>query len=303
MTIELRAEWSAAYVNDLPDSSFLLILPGGHKDAESKTMPRDLRKFPVKDAAGKVDEPHLANALARIPQAATISAAQRMAAMEAAKALAKGTNVSGPKGEYSGTAGSGRSLPPAELLVRSFDVALEVRDSGDGRTLIGRAVPYGETINLPGTDGQERFMPGAFARQIALGPDHLQRIKLFDSHQARLGGQSPIGKTAMLEERQDGLHGAWPLYNTTKANDALELVRSGEVTGLSIGFKLNGRPSVGADGAYERSAAHLDHIVLTHEPAYPSAAVTAIRSVHPIGGYRRTQAHQHRILDRLGVGR
>ena len=35
----------------------------------------------------------------------------------------------------------------------------------------------------------------------------------------------------------DGLHGSWSLYNTTRANDSLELVRSGEVTGLSIGFK------------------------------------------------------------------
>jgi HK97 family phage prohead protease len=221
--------------------------------------------------------------------------------MDKAKALAKSTSVSGSKGEYAGSAGSGRQRTPATLELRTFDVALEVRDDGDGRTLIGRAVPYGETINLPGDGGRERFVAGAFARQVEGGPTNWGQVKLFDSHSARMSGAQPIGKTAMLAERQDGLHGAWPLYRTTKANDALELVRSGEVTGLSIGFKVNGRPQIGADGAYERTAAHLDHIVLTHEPVYPSAAVTAVRSVHPIAGFRVAQARAHAIIDRLGL--
>jgi len=296
---ETRDVWDTSYVNDLPDSAFLLIGPGGRKDADGKTVPRSLRYFPVRNAAGDVDLPHLRNALARIPQASSISAAQRQAAMDKAKALAKSTSVSGSKGEYAGSAGSGRNRTPATLELRTFDVALEVRDDGDGRTLIGRAVPYGETINLPGDGGKERFMPGAFARQIDAG--QLGQIKLFDSHQARMNGSQPIGKTAMLAERDDGLHGAWPLYRTTKANDALELVRSGEVTGLSIGFKVSGRPQLGPDGAYERTAAHLDHIVLTHEPAYPSAAVTAVRSAHPLGSYRRSAARAHAIIDRLGL--
>lgn len=64
----LKAVWSAAYVNSLPDSSFLYIEPGGSKDSEGKTTPRSLRYFPVKDANGNVDLAHLRNALARIPQ-------------------------------------------------------------------------------------------------------------------------------------------------------------------------------------------------------------------------------------------
>lgn len=63
-----KATWSGAMINDLPDSSFLHIESGGKKDADGKTVPRDLRMFPVKDGAGKVDLPHLRNALARIPQ-------------------------------------------------------------------------------------------------------------------------------------------------------------------------------------------------------------------------------------------
>lgn len=63
-----EAEWTAAYINDLPDSSFAYIEPGGEKDDEGKTKPRSLRHFPYKDARGKVDLPHLRNALARAPQ-------------------------------------------------------------------------------------------------------------------------------------------------------------------------------------------------------------------------------------------
>jgi len=64
-----KAVWSAAMINDLPDSSFLYIEPGGEKDDENKTTPRSLRHFPYKDAGGKVDLPHLRNAISRAPQA------------------------------------------------------------------------------------------------------------------------------------------------------------------------------------------------------------------------------------------
>jgi site-specific DNA-adenine methylase len=63
-----KAAWSGAFVNDLPDSAFLHIEPGGTKDEDGKTVPRNLRHFPVRGADGKVDLPHLRNAIARIPQ-------------------------------------------------------------------------------------------------------------------------------------------------------------------------------------------------------------------------------------------
>jgi len=63
-----RAEWSTAYVNDLEDECFLYIAPGGSKDDDGKTVPRDLRKLPYRDKDGKIDRPHLTNALSRLPQ-------------------------------------------------------------------------------------------------------------------------------------------------------------------------------------------------------------------------------------------
>lgn len=63
-----KAEWTRAYINNLPDSAFATILDGGKKDSEGKTKPRSLRKLPHHDDSGKVDEPHLNNALSREPQ-------------------------------------------------------------------------------------------------------------------------------------------------------------------------------------------------------------------------------------------
>ena len=63
-----KAEWTQAFINNLPDSSFAVIEPGGEKDEEGKTKPRSLRHLPYKDAEGNIDSPHLRNALSRLPQ-------------------------------------------------------------------------------------------------------------------------------------------------------------------------------------------------------------------------------------------
>ena len=69
-----EAVWSTRYKNSLPDSHFLHVRPGGTKKG-GFTTPRDLRDFPYKDKDGKVDLPHLRNAIARIPQAKGLSPA------------------------------------------------------------------------------------------------------------------------------------------------------------------------------------------------------------------------------------
>lgn len=82
-----KAVWSRAFINDLPDSAFLYIEPGGEKDDEGKTKPRSLRYFPVKDQNGKVDLPHLRNALARIPQSKLSAEVKEQATVKARKLL------------------------------------------------------------------------------------------------------------------------------------------------------------------------------------------------------------------------
>jgi hypothetical protein len=96
---ELRAdaEWTAAFVNNLPDSAFLYIAPGGDKDGEGKTMPRSLRHLPYRGADGKVDLPHLRDALSRIPQTDIPAAKKTELTSHAQKML---ENQKGDGGDY-----------------------------------------------------------------------------------------------------------------------------------------------------------------------------------------------------------
>jgi hypothetical protein len=62
------AKWERAFMNDLPDSAFAWVESGGKKDDTGKTVPRSLRHLPYKDSSGKIDLPHLRNAIARLGQ-------------------------------------------------------------------------------------------------------------------------------------------------------------------------------------------------------------------------------------------
>lgn len=93
-----KAVWTAAYVNDLPDSSFAYISPGGEKDEDGKTKPRSLRHLPYKDADGKIDLPHLRNALARLPQT-DIPAEAKASAAKKLNAAAQSAGVGEGKAE------------------------------------------------------------------------------------------------------------------------------------------------------------------------------------------------------------
>ncbi len=59
-----KAEMSTGEINDLPDSAFAFIEPGGEKDDSGKTTPRSKRHFPIHDKA------HADAAAARIAQGA-----------------------------------------------------------------------------------------------------------------------------------------------------------------------------------------------------------------------------------------
>jgi hypothetical protein len=91
-----EAEWAASFVNDLPDSSFAAIEPGGKKDEEGKTTPRSLRHLPYRDANGKPDASHVRNALARLSQTQippALKAAARKKLVAAAKEVGIDTSM------------------------------------------------------------------------------------------------------------------------------------------------------------------------------------------------------------------
>jgi len=82
----VKAVWTAAFINDLPDKAFAVVLPGGKKDDQGKTVPRSLRMLPHHGPSVKtpventsVDLPHLRNGLARVSQANMPEDAKRRA--------------------------------------------------------------------------------------------------------------------------------------------------------------------------------------------------------------------------------
>lgn len=86
-----KAVWTNANMNDLPDSAFLYVESGGKKDESGKTVPRELRHFPYRNMEGKLDLPHLRNAIARIPQSKCgLSTSQKTALQDKARKLLEG---------------------------------------------------------------------------------------------------------------------------------------------------------------------------------------------------------------------
>jgi len=87
-----KAERSTAGTNDLPDSAFAYISPGGTKDEDGKTVPRSLRHLPYKTASGAIDKPHLRNALARLSQT-DIPASAKASAKRKLRAAARSAGI------------------------------------------------------------------------------------------------------------------------------------------------------------------------------------------------------------------
>jgi HK97 family phage prohead protease len=131
---EKLAAWTTAYIDDLPDSAFLHVETGGKKDSDGKTTPRALRHFPYKDAGGKLDLPHLRNALARIPQSDLPQGVKDKLTTKAKKLL-EDAGDSGADDSTEGPDGSKKAAgDPAEtlgdLVVRLKNSMQDQRDAG-----------------------------------------------------------------------------------------------------------------------------------------------------------------------------
>jgi phage I-like protein len=61
-------DWDDEYMDNLPDSCFAYIKPGGEKDEGGRTKPRELRMLPYKDMQGEVDQSHLRSAMSKMEQ-------------------------------------------------------------------------------------------------------------------------------------------------------------------------------------------------------------------------------------------
>lgn len=101
--------------NNLPDSAFLYVEPGGEKDDEGKTAPRSLRHLPYKKADGSIDGPRLRNALGRLGQAKTGTGEDKWITESLrARLIAKAQRILDEHNKQAGGAGADRECVCSE---------------------------------------------------------------------------------------------------------------------------------------------------------------------------------------------
>jgi hypothetical protein len=166
---------------------------------------------------------------------------------------------------------------------RELDGTLSIRD--DGRTIDGRIVPFGEVATITERDAagevvtyRERFLPGCttYVRQqaAAQGRGGPTWVALKLEHDAGFGAR--IGFVKTLEERGDGVHATFKLY------DSVDLVKvrsmlSESHTGLSVEFADRVEPVV-ENGVTCRVQVYLGAVAATPVPCYAGAGITAMRA-------------------------
>jgi HK97 family phage prohead protease len=168
-----------------------------------------------------------------------------------------------------------------DLLTRTFESDLEIRSAaqgGDGRTVVGIAVPWEKPMPIPAEGIVEEWQSGAFdhqfraANRIRFGREHLGRS-------GRLGGIL-LGAAKLLRNDAKGLYGEWRVSKTDAGDETLELVHDGALRHLSIGFNERARGNRRMPGGIVRRVkADLYEVVLTMEGQYGDlAAVAGVRS-------------------------
>ena len=247
------AELTTSSINDLPDSAFAYIEPGG-KVVDGKTEPRSLRHFPVHDAA------HVRNALARAPQSPFGEKA-----MPKIRAAAKkfGVQVS--------DSDSGRAAAVWGDTERRYTPgAMELRTAADGSRIGGYGAVFGKlSRNLGGF--VERVGDGAFNQSRALGwPNVVCRY----NHDPNMVLGTTAGGTLQLRTDNVGLD--YEVLPPQARADIVELVQRRDIQFSSFAFRVpaGGDEWSTTDQNYPMRTLHevqLVDVAPVLDPAYPDA--------------------------------
>lgn len=160
-----------------------------------------------------------------------------------------------------------------DVLYRSYSSEIELRKTGDGRTLYGIAVPYKRAMRIT-DDLVEQFGGDPFPDQIRA----YNRIPFAREH-LQLGGVL-IGATKMLRNDAAGLYGEWRVAKTPAGDEALALHEAGALRDFSIGFREKTNRIL-QGGVIERVRATLTEVALVLEGAYGDLATAmGVRSMH-----------------------
>ena len=151
------------------------------------------------------------------------------------------------------------------MLTRTLRAdAIQAREADDGTaTISGVAVPWDDPIVYGGI--REQFARGAIDPQQAVGQPLLM------NHDRG----KHIGVITAAEDTERGLEVEATIQPTSDGRDAMLLLRSGALRGLSVGFEPMDRDQNPTGVTYTR--AHLHELSTTPLQAYPNAQVTEAR--------------------------
>lgn len=225
---------------------------------------------------------------------------------------------------------SGASSGRAESLMpylRSFALEdISIRSGGDGRTVEAYAAVFGVPAPVRDQDGEytEELDPGCFNRAIGdarpQGSRREWKVGVFYNHGLTITGapssrhSMPIGK--VLDMKADG-RGLWTeiRYNRTQlADDVLENIREGSITGYSFqgsfrrsdpliprgGFRRNYR--TGELPHVRRLESTLFELGPTPRPVYDKAAVMGMRAEQLFGAMASDPELARRMLSMFSDG-
>jgi HK97 family phage prohead protease len=149
---------------------------------------------------------------------------------------------------------------------KRVDLALE-DVSGDG-SFSGYASLFG-AVDL----GRDLIEPGAFAASLKRrGPGDVRMLYQHDPEQ-------PIGRWLSIREDARGLHVEGKLsLGVARAREVHELMKSGALDGLSIGFQTLRARNEAKGGVRRILSADLWEISVVTFPMQPGARVTAVKS-------------------------
>jgi phage prohead protease, HK97 family len=163
----------------------------------------------------------------------------------------------------------------APVIYRAAFDALEIRSGGDGRTIVGRAVPYDAWTRIRDADGEydERFLHGAFSRSLE---QRASKIPLRAKHNEQA---LPLGPIRKFDERADGLWISARVSRTGAGDEILELVNDEVLNGLSVGFSPIRQEWTDRRSKRTHTESRLHEVSLCEEGAYAGALVTGVRSL------------------------
>jgi HK97 family phage prohead protease len=282
---------TSAAINDLPDSAFAYVEPGGTKDAQGKTTPRSKRHFPVHDEA------HARNALARAPQ----SPFGKMAMPKILSACRRfGIQVSGHERSAFGAADMD-GFP--ERRFTRFPPELRTDGENGPQFIYGYAAAFGKLSRKLG-GFVEQVDPGCFNESRADGwPDVVCRYNHKDD--ALLG--TTYARTLRLATDKTGL--AYEVEPPQARADVLEYVQRGDIRHSSFAFRVF--PGGDEWGVSEFNypmrtllSVQLVDVAPVLDPAYPDATAAARAlngAVESLAGW--VQGDPEEVRARLSEGR